>query len=144
MDVYSEVRIHMLSSFTFCEGERGRVGWTTHLAGVGCYRELTWSTELTLKLIITCQSKPLLGGGGRGRSPWQDGTERSSGSLLFHKNNSRYTKSCLCDGSRPAKLNSLIPLPFVVSFLPDCAKWTTDCVNKMWPCLLQSVPPWFP
>lgn len=52
-----------------------------------------------------------------------------------------YSRSYLCDGSRPAKLNSLLLMPIVVSFLLDCAKWTTDCVNKMWPCLLQSVPP---
>lgn len=147
MDVYSEVRIHMLSSFVFCVREREAEGeWTTHLASVGCYRELAWSTELALKLIVTCQSKSLLGGGSNREEPLTEWHWKIFRFLTIPrvKNSSRYAKSCLCYGSRPVKLNSLHSMPSAVSFVPDCAKWTTDCVNKMWPCLLQSVPPWFP
>ncbi|KAI1238603.1 hypothetical protein IHE44_0013340, partial [Lamprotornis superbus] len=36
-------------------------------------------------------------------------------------------------------------VPNLHGFLPtDCGKWTADFVNTVWPCLLQSVPPFCP
>lgn len=79
LDTYSEVKIHMLSSFlVLLEAEQGR-GGAVQLSWlyVGCW-QLTWNINLTLKLKAASHTKSLLDGVCRRRNTCWDGTERSS------------------------------------------------------------------
>lgn len=119
---------HVVILFFFVGGKIGqRVSCEILLAFEGCYRQLDWSPNLALNLSLVCHFKfqelPVT------RWHW-----KLFGFLVLK------VEMCwfqilqvlyLSGVNRPAKLNSLSPIPIVVSFLSDCAKRTNDCVNSM-------------
>ena len=102
-------------------------GCTNQVADGGCCGQLAKSTAFAVKL-----HKSLLG-------------EVTLDDLWIHcYSDFRCSKVSFVWCQWSSKLQFFLPTHVVVFFLPDCAKWTTDCGNHVWPPLLQRVPPCCP